>query len=89
MKTAVILAVLAASIGAGCTGFKRGKDGTFTYGNALFTKQFSEGTFTEETRDTNGVVKKVTVKMKGFQSDGERLAEAIARGVASGANPAP
>lgn len=88
MKTAVLLAVLAASIGAGCTRFnKNSKTGSFSYMNGLFEKQFSKGTYTEETRDTNGVVKKVTLELTGYQSDGAGIARAVAEGVASGLNP--
>ena len=88
MKTAVLLAVLAASIGVGCTGFKKNsKNGTFSYMNGLFEKQFSEGEYTEEIRNTNGVVKKVTLKLKGYQSDGAGIARAVAKRIAAGANP--
>lgn len=87
MKKLIALAVVAAVL-TGCTAFKKNsKTGEFSYRNGLFEKQFSEGEYTEEYRDTNGVIKKATLKLKGFQSEGAGIARAVAEGLASGANP--
>lgn len=93
MKKLIALAAVAAVL-TGCTGFKKSKDGSFTYGNALFTKQFTKGKFTEERVDTNGVITRVIIDLEGFKSDGEKLAESLARGAVQGAigkpqTPAP
>ena len=78
----LIITVLALT---GCTGIKKSADGEINYRNGLFNKTFSELQYTEE-RTTNGVAK-ITVKIKGYESDGTKLVEAAARGVAAGLKP--
>lgn len=78
----LIIAVLAIT---GCTGIKKSADGEINYRNGLFNKTFSELQYTEE-RTTNGVAK-ISVKIKGYESDGTKLVEATARGVAAGLKP--
>lgn len=78
----LIIAVLAIT---GCTGIKKSADGQINYQNGLFNKTFSELQYTEE-RTTNGVAK-ISVKIKGYESDGTKLVEATARGVAAGLKP--
>lgn len=83
MKTLSLL--LVALVFVGCTGITKTKDGDITYRNGLFNKTFSELQYAEE-RATNGA-SKITVKIKGYESDGTKLVEATARGVAAGLKP--
>lgn len=89
MKRIVTLAAIAAIV-AGCTGFKKNsKTGEFSYVNGLFSKQFSKGKYTEERRDTNGVITIITLDLEGYKSEAERLTEAAVRGAVQGAKSGP
>ena len=76
-----------ACVAVGCTQITKNADGTVSYKNGLFNKTFSELEYTE-IRTTNGVAT-TKVRVKGYESDGTKLVEATARGVAQGLAPKP